>query len=724
MKKIGFLVLLLCSVIGFGQSGAVSQKVQDLMTAKRQFNDFELFTKNVENKTAKYMESASDVTVLNLNSSELNRIMDESPELITLSVPYQDREIAVKLYKYNVLTDTFFATDESGNVLDYTPGQYYRGIVEGDFNSIVAISFFDNDVIGVISTNQDGNIVLGKSTDQQDYVSYSDKNLFGQSNFSCGIEDIEYNQQIMEQLSFDPNTVPMSSFTSNCVRIYYEIAYKPFLQKGKSISATLNWITGIQNNIATLYNNDNISIALSQVRIWTYSDPYTGDYGENLNDFANSGVQFNADLAHLVNYPTTTSVAYLDSICNGYNFAYSGIDMSYGQVPTYSWTIMAMTHEMGHAMGSPHTHACAWNGNDTAIDGCGASAGYSEGCNGPIPSNGGTIMSYCHLISGVGINFNNGFGPQPGQLIRSNIDSKPCLGTSCIPDTEVCTYAIQKLDVTYLNENDFQVQITDTYSPSWNYKVVPFGENPGTTGWSSTTSNTFTVTGLESNKYYEVYVVNICDDGSAGISKKTLVLTGNFCDGTLFTDTGGTTSNYGINQHLVKTFYPSMSGGKVRLAFTKIGLQTGSDYMYVYDGDSTNAPLFAGGSINGNNNPGPQFISTHSSGAITIEFISDGLGVTYGWEGTVDCDALGISEVSDSNGITIYPNPTSSLLNIASQKSVIESVTLTDLSGRKLITNDLKSQSGQLKIEHLPAGVYLLNLKINGKTITKKIIKK
>jgi hypothetical protein len=37
-------------------------------------------------------------------------------------------------------------------------------------------------------------------------------------------------------------------------------------------------------------------------------------------------------------------------------------------------------------------------------------------------------MSYCHLVSGVGINFTNGFGPQPGDTIRYHIAST---GTSC-----------------------------------------------------------------------------------------------------------------------------------------------------------------------------------------------------------------------------------------------------------------------------------------------------
>ena len=91
---------------------------------------------------------------------------------------------------------------------------------------------------------------------------------------------------------------------------------------------------------------------------------------------------------------------------------------------------------MGHNLGSPHTHNCSWTGG--AIDGCGPAAGYSEGCNAPLPSQGqGTIMSYCHLVPSVGIGFTYGFGPQPGNLIRSRVNNASCLNTcelDCVND--------------------------------------------------------------------------------------------------------------------------------------------------------------------------------------------------------------------------------------------------------------------------------------------------
>jgi hypothetical protein len=123
---------------------------------------------------------------------------------------------------------------------------------------------------------------------------------------------------------------------------------------------------------------------------------------------------------------------------------------------------MVITHEMGHLIGSRHTHACVWNGNNTAIDGC---AGSTEGtCSLPgNPPEGGTIMSYCH-ITGVGINFNLGFGSQPGNVIRNTVNGSgncltPCDGEP--PEPEYCASEgssqqyewIQSVAVNTINNN-------------------------------------------------------------------------------------------------------------------------------------------------------------------------------------------------------------------------------------------------------------------------------
>ncbi len=189
-----------------------------------------------------------------------------------------------------------------------------------------------------------------------------------------------------------------------------------------------SFVTGIFNQVSTLYANEQINAVVSEIVVWNAPSPYNGTTSiAMLNAFTAYRQGFNGDLAQLLSYKASGGVAYVDGLCRSnpdYSMSYAGIQSTYQNVPTYSWTVEVCTHEFGHLFGSQHTHACAWNGNNTAIDGCYTTEG---GCPNPgLPSAGGTIMSYCHLTN-AGINFSNGFGTQPGNVIRSEVIGAACL---------------------------------------------------------------------------------------------------------------------------------------------------------------------------------------------------------------------------------------------------------------------------------------------------------
>lgn len=717
MKKFYILTMLLfCSIFSFGQMRAVSQKIQELSSKHQTFKNYDLFSENDDaHKSGKYLKSASDVSILNLNQLQLQKLVADKPETLSFTVPYNGVDVNVNLYKDNILADDFTARNEKGQTINYTPGVYYKGIIGNDMTSLVAFSFFEGNIMGIASSPEFGNLVLGKSKDKQDFVVYSDKNLIGQNPFVCGVDELPENQK--HNISFDNDMMSKAQMTENCVRIYYEVAYAPYLQNGSDETETLDWLTGVHNNIATLYTNDDVKVALSEVMIWTSDDPYDGDYGENLDEFRQTRTVFNGDLGHLINYPATTSVAYLNSICTDFRYAYSGIDMFYEEVPTYSWTIMAMTHEMGHSMGSPHTHACAWNGNNTAIDGCGPWAGYSEGCDGDLPTGGGTIMSYCHLTP-VGINLSDGFGPQPAALIRNTVDSKLCLGTDCVSS---CIPTVEGLELNFnVSGAQLEVSIIDDTSDSWSYAVYQYGTTPGE--WINTTDPVFDISGLQENVYYELMVGNVCENGIYGNVVKRLILLGDYCDGETFTDTGGTNGNYGDDQVLIKTFYPSSPDEKVKLTFTDFDLEQDYDFMYVYNGSSVDAPVFANGNqLSGSSIPGP-FASTAADGAITIKFVSDSYVTEDGWEANVNCASLGIEDFGSSEGVNVYPNPASDVVNVEAQKE-IKSIKLNDTSGKLILNKKSNSFQEKINIHHLPKGVYILTIEMKGQKVIKKIIK-
>ncbi|RLD76880.1 MAG: hypothetical protein DRJ07_15570 [Bacteroidetes bacterium] len=117
----------------------------------------------------------------------------------------------------------------------------------------------------------------------------------------------------------------------------------------------------------------------------------------------------------------------------------------------------------------------------------------------------------------------------------------------------------------------------------------------------------------------------------------------------------------------------------------------------------------------------PLATSDWDSNAIPFPNTLPDIGI-YEFQGT-----LGLSdEVFDSN-LFIYPNPVSNILFIKNKTNeVIEIVTIFDITGKLVYNKTIESNSTQisLNIFKLKPGFYILNLKSNLNTYTKKINKK
>ena len=133
--------------------------------------------------------------------------------------------------------------------------------------------------------------------------------------------------------------------------------------------------------VVTLHSNSSISTALSEVLIWKVEAPYVEDNIDKLIFFGENRIAFNGDIAHLLDLPVTGDVAYINSLCQGFNHAFSELFLNYQKLSLYSFTMMIISHERGHSLGSPHTHTCFWNEDNTAIDACSPDNRSLEGCN-------------------------------------------------------------------------------------------------------------------------------------------------------------------------------------------------------------------------------------------------------------------------------------------------------------------------------------------------------
>ncbi|MEZ4949651.1 MAG: M12 family metallo-peptidase [Saprospiraceae bacterium] len=139
-----------------------------------------------------------------------------------------------------------------------------------------------------------------------------------------------------------------------------------------------DYLTGLFNQMVALYAVENVTVQLSEIFVWTSPDPYPSNSSSDaLAAFSrcNRRLGFNGDIALLTALDPggLGGIAYLDVLCNRtYAKAYTDINASYSQVPTYSWSAMVIANMKSATTCSRHTHACAWGPNENeAIDGCG-----------------------------------------------------------------------------------------------------------------------------------------------------------------------------------------------------------------------------------------------------------------------------------------------------------------------------------------------------------------
>ncbi|MDO7847836.1 T9SS type A sorting domain-containing protein [Hymenobacter sp. M29] len=122
------------------------------------------------------------------------------------------------------------------------------------------------------------------------------------------------------------------------------------------------------------------------------------------------------------------------------------------------------------------------------------------------------------------------------------------------------------------------------------------------------------------------------------------------CAGTFFDS--NVNGNYGNNQSFTKVFTPATAGAAVQLAFTSFATEDTYDFLYIYDGPSTSAPLI--GQYSGSTSPGT-VTASNATGQLTVRFTSDVNTTDTGWEATIACvEPFTFAPTSGSPGASIF----------------------------------------------------------------------
>jgi Metallo-peptidase family M12/Secretion system C-terminal sorting domain/Fibronectin type III domain len=704
-----FLSALLIACAGYAQQAT---KAVDLV--KKAFTENKVFGKTITSKAVlpatlgkAVLQQVNGYNAFEWNREKLDALgADGTVELV---LPLKgNATVTLQLVESNFFTNDYLLVTSDGKKMTNPAGRFYQGIVKGDESSLAAISFFDDEVGGFFTLGG-SNYVVGKLKNagvKGMNIVYQESDLASKNSFSCLTPDTG----IPEPVSGGGGT---NLLTNRCVRMYFETEVDFFTAFGNNSTSVSNYVTNLFNQVRTLYNNDGISVALSQIFVWTTTDPYTStNVPGTLSQFQSTRTSFNGDLGQLL---TTRGIgggqaAGFAGICNptiSQRLCVSGnLTTSFPNVPTFSWEVYVTSHEFGHLFGSRHTHACVWNGNNTAIDGC---SGFVEGSCAlpPTPAGGGTIMSYCHL--NVGVNFSLGFGPQPAQLIRNNVEAGSCLGscvTTCAAPGGLAASSITSSSATLS---------WAAVSGAANYTVEYKAASSGTwivAGTVSTTS--FNLTGLAASTVYDWRVKANCSTGYGQAQ---------------FTTTPPSPCATPVNlSSFGDCFYADLFWDAVPGAST---------YRVEYKRSTSTTWLLAEAATPFNSS----FISTSTGGLYNWRVQATCPGGISSWaESTVRIFAgracleplrtaskTTIGK-SGSGKLKVTPQPAKNEMTISYQSDDNSPVNISLINqlGSVVVKNNTAVLKGantiRLNVSNVPAGTYVLRLNMKGKTETARVV--
>jgi hypothetical protein len=342
-------------------------------------------------------------------------------------------------------------TDQGTDVRPMPAVTHFRGRLDGDPESRVYVGIPGSFVVAIVKTSA-GIVYVGPEGPVDGPVQHvlrpADSPLndqFAPAEWRCDADELP-------QPTGDPGPIggpsmrPASAATADATAalkeatVSIETDQEMLAKYAGNVSAMTAYINTLLGQVSVIYERDvQVHLTVNLVQAWTTTDPYAS--GSTRTQLDEVGDWWHANRPK-TSYPRTTvhfmsgkpvsgGIAWMGVLCMGdfsqgghWGGAY-GVTQVNGAYPGSAWDLLAVAHEIGHNFGSPHTHCYS-----PPIDMCYASETgcYSGAVVNPGPL-GGTIMSYCHLLSGGYGNVDLRFHDRCiTERMLPEIESVTCLG--------------------------------------------------------------------------------------------------------------------------------------------------------------------------------------------------------------------------------------------------------------------------------------------------------
>lgn len=391
-------------------------------------------------------------------------------------------------------------------------GAYYHGRVSGHQDSLAVLSVDDNGKTqGIVQLGDRVWLLNDDRPDRRQRLNLRSRSMPEQALTSqpaepmrCGLDTLkqtESSQQslpVTQAMALEPLIAPLPAGQLFQATIAIETDGEFYALFGNAESATA-YIANLFAYASTLYERETQTrLALGQINLWpnAATDPWSfTSTSAGLTAFgrywSNNKQAVPRTTAHFLSGKNLGGgIAYLDALCsNDYGYGLSASlrgDFAINN-PQPLWDIIVVTHEIGHNFNSQHTHNYQNIGGDVnPVDSCpsGFLPGLSSLSGGAPGAGNGTIMSYCHQLTGGYRNISLTFGQSPFAY-----------GVKPYRVSDVMTNYVAQQAATYpgclpILANNYDLAATKTGSGTGTLTSSPAGLNCGSTCSASFSANT------------------------------------------------------------------------------------------------------------------------------------------------------------------------------------------------------------------------------------------